>query len=81
MTARVLQMLKGASLVFLSCYFLLWLVVYSVFEGFDYSRLLLFMQDAWHGGFDVPTFIQEFALSVSSMFTLAFLLILLLPRR
>lgn len=81
MTARVLQMLKDASLFFLFSYLMLWLVVYSVLEGFDYSRMLRFMQDAWLGGFDIPSFIQAFALSVSSMFTAAFLLILLLPRR
>ena len=81
MTARFLQTLKGAFLFFLFCYLLLWLFVYSVFEGFDYSRLFRFMKEAWYGGFDIPTFIQSFALSVSALCTAAFVLILLLPKR
>ena len=81
MAAKLLGILWGAFLFFVSCYLSLWLVAYSVFQDFDYSQLLKYIAYAWHGGFEIPSFIQMFSLSVSCILTPVFVFVLLLDQR
>lgn len=81
MATKVLHRLKDALLFFVSCYVILWFLVYSVVQDFDYGQLLHFMQLSWYGGVDLPGFIQLFSLSISSLFTLVFQFVLSLPKQ
>lgn len=63
MTGRLVVAL--ASLV--AGYLIIWLVVYSVFMGFDYRFVGEYFSFGWLGGGEIPTAIQLVSLLVTAV--------------
>ena len=49
-------------------YLVAWFVTYSIFMQFDYSYFFSYFVKSWHGGLEIPSFIQLISFAATLIF-------------